>query len=414
MKQITYITRDIERALGMNPSAEYHIVCNKSPYSETIKATFPEFVTLIPAPAKPMGTGDLIAEYSKTTKPATNSSLLVFKNTERIEPVAVTAGWSLLNPKASLAESIENKISQIEWLGDLSKYLASHHIDLAKNITWSKEPFILQWAHGHTGGGTVLISSEKELDAIKAKFPERITRRTEFVGGPSFTVNVVVAPNKILIGNVSYQITGTLPFTDNVFATVGNDWALTHSLLNEREIEYIHEIARNIGKKMSDSGWRGLFGIDLIRDDERNTMHLIEINARQPASTTFESFLQRENRALGVKGITMFEAHIKALQDEKIDDELILINDGAQILQRITSQIKDVSNEKIVELNAQGHISIPYLNIMPNEDLLRIQSMQGLMETHGRLNKRGKAILEIITGVKKGEEIDTLKDAFDL
>jgi hypothetical protein len=43
---------------------------------------------------------------------------------------------------------------------------------------------------------------------------------------------------------------------------------------------------------MSAQGWRGLFGIDVIKDLERNAIHLIEINARQPASTSFEAKLQ--------------------------------------------------------------------------------------------------------------------------
>jgi len=401
MKSLTYITRDIERALGMDPSPEYNIICNRCSYAESVKARFPEWVTLIDAPAKPMGTGDLIATFSKDNKPSPNNNdLLVFKNTARIEPIAIEGGWHLINPKASLGELIETKISQVEWLGELGKkYLPHHTIIQTKNVTWMKEPFILQWDHGHTGGGTILITSEEQLTLLKHKFPDRLARRTAYVRGPAFTVNVVVAPHKILIGNISYQITGTLPFTDNMFATVGNDWGLTHSLLNADEIEYITEMAQNIGTKMNIAGWRGLFGIDVIRDDERNVINLIEINARQPASTTFESFLQKENRAHGVKGLTLFEAHIKALQGNDIDEDLILINDGAQILQRITHTTQNISPEKISALNARGYTTIPYVNTMHNEDLLRIQSSLGIMETHGKFNKRGKEILDTLTNI---------------
>jgi len=398
-KTITYITRDIERALGMDPSANYHIVSNKCPYSESIKNKFPDFVTLIESPAKPMGTSDLITAFSKDHKPeAANSDLLVFKNTSRVEQFATTEGWHLINPKATLGETIETKMSQVEWLGDLGKkYLPKNSISIASNLAWTGKPFILQWDHGHTGGGTVLISREGDLKYIKEKFPNRMTRRTEYVRGPSFTVNVVVAQHKILVGNISYQITGTLPFTDNIFATVGNDWGLTHSLLNEDEIEYIQEMARNIGKKMNISGWRGLFGIDVIRDDDKNVINLIEINARQPASTTFESVLQQKYRAQGVKGLTTFEAHIKALQGEDLKDELIPINDGAQILQRITRAIQTISPEKVAKIESAGYSTVPYVNTMHNEDLLRIQSELGIMETHGRFNKRGKEILDIIS-----------------
>lgn len=395
MKSITYITRDIERALGMDPSPEYHIVCNKCPYSESIKQKYPDFVTLIESSAKPMGTGDLITKYTEGKK--ISGDILVFKNTARIEPIATAGGLNLINPKAQLGELVENKISQIEWLGEIgNKYLPEHMLMLAKNLAWTGKPFILQWAHGHTGGGTTLITSDNDLRSIKQRFPERMTRRTEYIKGPSFTVNVVVAKNKILIGNISYQITGALPFTDNVFATVGNDWALTHSLLNEDEIEYINKMAFDLGKKMNIAGWRGLFGIDVIRNDEKDTIHLIEINARQPASTTFESILQQKNRSMGVKGLTTFEAHIKALQGEDINDELIIINDGAQILQRVTYKTQSVPPEKIKQLESLGYITIPYVNTIHNEDLLRIQGDMGIMETHDKFNKRGKEILDVL------------------
>ncbi len=398
MKSITYITRDIERALGMDPSPAYRIVCNKCSYSETIKAKFPDYVTLIESTSKVMGTSDLITNYSEKNKPnAENADLLVFKNSSRVESTAITNGWHIINPKASLGEEIETKISQVEWLGDLGKkYLPQHTIMPTKSVTWTKEPFILQWDHGHTGGGTILINSENDLKSLKQRFPERLARRTAYVRGPSFTVNVVVGAQKILIGNISYQITGILPFTDNIFATVGNDWGLTHSLLNEEEIEYIQEMAKKIGTKMNIAGWRGLFGIDVIRDDDHNVINLIEINARQPASTTLESQLQQNFRAQGVKGLTTFEAHLKALQGEEINEELIPINDGAQILQRITRKTQTVPAEKIAKIEALGYTTLSYANTMLNEDLLRIQSPCSIMETHGRFNKRGKEILDNI------------------
>jgi hypothetical protein len=415
-KKLTYITRDIERALGMDPSEEYRIISNKNTYSQSIQALFPTYVTLIDTQlqtpptslVRPIGTGDLITahgEYIKNTDgwkvntgTNTDTNLIVFKNSARVEEAATKNGWHIINPPTSLAELIENKITQVAWLGELAtRYLPAHTITPCKNLVWDKVPFILQWAHGHTGGGTVLITTPQELTTIQTKFPERLTRRTSYISGPSFTLNVVVTPTKILLGNISYQITGTLPFTDNIFATVGNDWGLTHSLLNEDEIDYIHTMAQTIGAQMRTSGWCGLFGIDVIRDDERNVIYLIEINARQPASTTCESILQRENRKHGVTGITTFEAHLKALQGEDITEDIILINDGAQILQRITTQTSSIKPEIIEKLDSLGYTTISYDNKMPNEDLLRIQSMIGIMETHNRFNKRGKEMLEVLT-----------------
>jgi predicted ATP-grasp superfamily ATP-dependent carboligase len=355
---------------------------------------------LIDAP-ETLGTRELIEQATTKRMMPPNTDTIVFKNTSRVEESATKAGIKLLNPKASLSETVENKMSQVEWLGDLGKkYLPPHAILPTKKLTWMGEPFVLQWAHGHTGGGTILVNSEEQLKDIQSKFPFRMARRSPYIKGSSYTVNAVVAADKILVGNISYQITGMEPFTDGMFTTVGNDWSVSHDLLSETEIEYVLTMVREIGTKLNVAGWRGLYGVDLIRDEERGTIHLIEINARQPASTTFESYLQKENRLAGVKGITTFEAHLKALRGEHIDEELIPVNDGAQIIQRVTKNVATVSDEAIATLESAGYNVIPYPNSGPNEDLLRIQSALGIMERHGIFNARGKEIVAMMAAKK--------------
>lgn len=394
-RPITYITREIERALGMDPEGSYSIIAGKTPYGDKVAASFPN-VHLIEAP-EVIGTRELIERASASGMIKPGDTALVFKNTARVEEAAAKAGLQLLNPPAALSETVENKMSQIEWLGDLGKkYLPAHAALPMRKVTWTGEPFILQWAHGHTGGGTLLVSSEAELKTLQEKFPCRMTRRSAYIKGPSFTVNAVVASDRILMSSISYQITGLTPFTDSHFATIGNDWSIAQDILSPDEHEYITEMVQEIGKKLNISGWRGLFGVDFMRDDERNTIHLIEINARQPASTTFESYLQRENRLQGVPGITTFEAHIKALLGENIEEELIPVNDGAQIVQRVTDAVSVVSASAISDLETAGYIAIPYPNTEHNTDLLRTQSAQGIMERHGIFNERGKEIARLI------------------
>jgi predicted ATP-grasp superfamily ATP-dependent carboligase len=393
MASIVYIARDVERALGLVPEGSYYIVTNTTPYSKEIKALYPHNVFLIDS-EEILDTYELlmIDEVQKIIEKL-EAQILVFKNTIHIEELCKEKGWKLLNPSAVLSEKVENKITQIKWLGELESLLPPHSILETKNITWDKKPFILQWSHGHTGDGTILIQNEKALDEIKAKFPHREARVTDFIKGPMFTVNIVVTDTIILLGNISYQITGVLPFTENIFSTIGNDWSVTHTILIDRHVAGIESIAEKVAQKMQKDGWGGLFGIDVIYDEERDMIHLIEINARQPASTTFESELQNHINMHGVPGINTFEAHIAALTHSKLTTALIPINDGAQILQRVTSTVKKVDTEKLI--NA-GYKTISYSNEKMNADLVRIQSLKGIMETHNKFNTRGKEILELL------------------
>jgi hypothetical protein len=404
--KIIYVTRDIERALGMVPNKDYLIISNKTAYGEEIKKQYPDFVHLISGESKDLlGTTELLS-HPETTKLVTpDSRILVFKNTLRVETEISNKKWIVLNPKSQLSERVENKLSQIRWLGELAKYLPSHTTKLTKQISWKNEPFIVQWAHGHTGDGTVLIRKIEELSALQEKFPERMARLSSFINGPSFTVNAVVAKDKILMGNISYQITGLQPFTDNEFSTVGNDWGLVKTILKPKDLENVQTIVHDVGVKLQKDGWKGLFGVDFIMEEKSRRIYLIEINARQPASTTFESLLELKEREKGVKGITTFEAHLRALLDLPIDQDIIGINNGAQIVQRITKHIQGVFNNEIMTLKKKGYDVVVYENNVPNSDLIRIQSGESIMSGHNTQNSKGLEITETIKNCKLNLEV---------
>ena len=365
---IIYITRDRERAEGVAENKYYSI-------------------------ASLDGSKDTL-EILKESNISQDSSIIVFKNNIQIEELAKEKKLKLLNPSAIISEKIENKISQIEWLGDMRNLLPSHEIIEAGNIEWNKKPFVLQWAHGHTGDGTIFIQKEDDLEIIKEKFPDRQARITEYIKGPVFTVNIVANKKDILIGNINYQITGILPFTENPFSTIGNDWSLTYTLLTQAHIEKIDAVSKDIALKMQKENWKGIFGIDIIYDEEKDKIYLLEINARQTASVTYESQLQGKVRQRGVRGITIFEAHIEALLEKPFSSSLIDINDGAQIIKRVTVNYDNKPDTK--KLEEAGYKIIKYNNTKINSDLIRIQSSRGIMEAHNKFNKRGKEILELL------------------
>lgn len=259
----------------------------------------------------PCVSGEETLDLLKKVQPGT--TVLTFKNNAAIERYCKENGITLLNPPAELSEKIENKITQVEFLGELASLLPEHSIQKVKDITWPT-PYILQWAHSHTGEGTLYI---EDISAIKEKFQNREARITKYIEGKIFTVNVVVG-NTIEVGNISQQITGLAPYTDNRFASVGNDWSVSSPK------EEIISIARKVGEKMKAAGWKGLFGIDVVHGDR---VYLLEINARQPASATYESTLQKTN--------TIFENHIKALLGEPLHPNTI-ITGGKQIIDRRT------------------------------------------------------------------------------
>ncbi len=393
MASVIYITRDIERALGRKPVGDYRIITNETPYAIEIKKEFPDNVFLIKK-AEILDTYNLmlLSEVEEIIEKY-KAEIIVFKNTIHIEKYCIEKEWKILNPSAELSERIENKVTGTKWLGELSSLLPPHSTSIVKDVVWNNRPSILQWSHGHTGEGTILLQNKDDFENIKNKFPYREARITDYIKGPVFTINIVINKEKILFGNISYQITGIAPFTYNPCSTIGNDWSITHTLLSDAHIEKFLSICNRVAKKMQDDDWLGLFGIDIIYDEERDELYLLEINARQTASVTFESRLQEKVHEDGVEGLTIFEAHYKALIHESNTGKLIEINDGAQIIQRWNDNIKDIDENKIIDL---GYKVIKYANTKPNSDFLRIQSERGIMETHNKFNNRGKDIIDIL------------------
>ncbi|MBU2542255.1 hypothetical protein KJ785_01695, partial [Patescibacteria group bacterium] len=241
---IVYVTRDIERALGLENTTNYYIISN---FNESFKGVDSDNILLIKE-KKQLDTWELL-KHEKVKKflrsvpsPLQGEgqgevNIVVFKPTKQIERICAENNWNLLNPLAELSNKIEEKISQLDWLGDLKKYLPDYSVKKCKDIEFIGNKFILQFNRSHTGSGTFLIESAEQLDEIKNKFPDREARLAKYIEGPLFTNNNIVTKNKTLIGNINYQITGLKPFTDLPFATIGNDWGFPHKYLNKKQIE---------------------------------------------------------------------------------------------------------------------------------------------------------------------------------
>lgn len=396
-KPVIYITRDIERALGLDPDTPgYFIISNSTPFGKQIAKD--RVNILLIEKDRQLDTWELL-QHPQTIEFINQNGrkILVFKNTKQIERICAENAWQLLNPSAELSNRVEEKISQLNWLGDLKKYLPDYDVKQCKDIEFENEPFILQFNRSHTGSGTILIKSQEQLDELKQKFPNREARIAKYVDGPLFTNNNVATKDKILIGNISYQITGLPPFTDVQFATVGNDWGLPKKYLSEEQIQTYKKIATDVGEKLRQAGWKGAFGIDVVVEKTTGKLFLVEINARQPASTTYESTLQNRVRGTGygVRDITTFEAHLASLLDLDVNN-LIEIDEGAQVILRNTSHKPHNTRQVIEKLSQAGYNVISYDNDNPNSDLLRTQSEESIIEDHNKFNKVGNNIVRII------------------
>lgn len=402
------MARDLERALGLPLMTKgYYIISNYTTFANSLSKGHKN-VLLIKNKTL-LDTRDLLthSQAQKFIGALVNPGILVFKNTLLIEKICKQGGYKLLNPSAELSNLVEEKISQVEWLGKLKKFLPPHQIKPAEALCWQNKKFILQFNRAHTGSGTILVKSDKQLKDIQRDFPSRPVRVTKYIEGVILTNNNVVWGNKILCGNINAQITGMKPFTAREFATVGNDWAYAHKILNAKQKKEYKKMVQAIGRRLAKNGWHGLFGIDVMLETKTGRLYLIEINARQTASTSFESQLQsviipkRSDRSL-----TTFRAHLLALIGAKnLATKLAMIKDGAQITQKVAPTKNKMTTKKLlknISKFCKDNFNIfLYKNTEVESDWVRMQSRKGILKDQNTLNQIGEKCRDFSLSILK-------------
>jgi hypothetical protein len=96
---IMYVTRDIERATGIEPRGNYFIISNNSTHGREIQAKYPDNIWLIENDVQ-LDTFELLSlPRVQSIISEHNAHVLVFQNTPQIERLALEKGCKLLNPK---------------------------------------------------------------------------------------------------------------------------------------------------------------------------------------------------------------------------------------------------------------------------------------------------------------------------
>jgi hypothetical protein len=320
---IFFITNDAERALGLEKLLiNYHIICidrnDIVDYMQHDKIKIFSLekelnkINVIYRNSNRLLNHTLIQNYIKNYTQNSSAYLMFFKIAPNIERTAEKLGLKLLNTSSDLNRKYELKLSQYESIKNLNINIPDTIISKLKDTNYNEiksklgNSFIIQFNRGHTGGGTIIIDEEHELEDLKSKFPERTVKLVKYIHGPSFTLNGCITKYGIYWGGLSYQITGIEECTSERLATVGNDWYYC-SKLDDKIKNQIDNIVSKVGEEMAKNKFIGMFGLDIVVEQASNKAYLIEINARQPASIPMFSKIQIINKEIPLNLLAICE-----------------------------------------------------------------------------------------------------------
>jgi hypothetical protein len=303
--QLFYFANDPERELGLERVLEnFHLLhIDASQYLEHFKRLRIKYFCLEESLSRYnsvfRSSVKLLENEQTAAYLVQNKTGKQYAQTFKISPAfrikAQNMGFEVLNPQPALNRIFENKLSQLNQIAGLPiQRPKAQIIKLADAVyetlaTSYGNKFVLQFDRGHTGSGTFFIEDEMMLNEHKLQYPERRVRISEFIEGPTYTLNACATAKGTFLGGLSYQITGIEGLTTDKGATVGNDFAMRDGFA-DGTLEKIKEDVELLGRYMFSKGFKGMFGVDLIISNGQHK--LIEINARQPASIPFYTKIQ--------------------------------------------------------------------------------------------------------------------------
>jgi hypothetical protein len=168
-------------------------------------------------------------------------------------------------------------------------------------------PFVIQFPYGSSGHYTFLIREEKEFSRLRRIYPEQTVVLRKYIDGFSLNVNAAIVSTengtKVACTFPSVQITGVPECSNFPTSFCGNDYS-SACTLDKKILKQVKDIMDGIGTWMASSGFRGVFGMDLIVKDGK--VYPVEINPRFQNSTSLFTVL--ESMQAGRKG-SLFLLH---------------------------------------------------------------------------------------------------------
>lgn len=222
-------------------------------------------------------------------------AILSFKPSAKIEHLCRKNNWKYLNNSSSLSRLYEDKIKFYEICkknniptlpSTIAPFNQSNFTQFQRQ--WGSR-LVLQTHFGWAGNST--FSADKWSDVSDKISQNTIVKYSPFTQGSTLLNNCCLTHLGLLQSPPANQLTGLPQYTLNPFSTVGRQWPTTAS---PKIVKQIQNISLNFSKILSQSLYKGFFGLDFLADEKEN-VYLLECNPRLTASFAFYTLLELKN-----------------------------------------------------------------------------------------------------------------------
>jgi len=334
---------------------------------------------------------------------AKRTCVMTFKNTPRFEIITKEHDWELLNNISKISNFFENKFNLPDIATQANVKIPASRIEKLANIQESELPCVAQLPFGHTGNGTFIINSLTDLKKLIDVYNQTKFKISQYVTGLPMNINgIVINIGATLTTGLNIQLTGIPELSLSNSVTCGNNYEFENNINEPVRIRIINT-CKKIGKFLASNGYRGLFGIDIIIEENTNEIFLIEINARQTANVSFYNIIQNTNcqlNSLLIHILTSLNFNLLISNDYSLTNSMS--TNASQIICRNYYNknfiIKDeIDSKKLSVNNGNVYLSSSNHEIGIEEEVFRIQYINETISINNELNE---VTLSTISNIK--------------
>ncbi len=237
--------------------------------------------------------------WKKLHKKLNINHLLVYKPFAKKDAVEKKYGLNILSNDYELFSKLENKVSfrqKFNQILPFPDYEFSSTQKLGNNVTFQElkskyTKFVIQDEKLSGGRGTYIVDAEQDFSQALQSLPaENRVVISQYIKGESASVQACIFQNQVINTGIQKQLVGQPSLTNNPGQFVGGQWCPKD--YSQKEKRQVQNFVKKTGEILIKLGYRGIFGLDLIVDHDKEQVFVIEMNARITGVTYLINMIQ--------------------------------------------------------------------------------------------------------------------------
>ena len=233
--------------------------------------------------------------------------------------------WIIVGSDYEVRKKYDNKIEFNKILENINLPVPPYMIKSQDEIDYDEiervlgEKVVIQFPTSYSGSGTFIIGSKEDFHRStssdkfhkqKKKNEEGKIRITKYVNRKlSPVMGVCCTKEGVVYTDLYHQIIDAPEVVQQGKGTgiyCGNEW--TSATFPDSVKKQAYNAAEKIGTYLQNNeGYKGYFGLDLVLDDDKNTLYPIEVNVRLICSFPVFSMLQEVHRQPLIQAIQILQ-----------------------------------------------------------------------------------------------------------